>query len=82
MKPLASGEGLKKTCICQGGALTVKDAQAVIARKEAEEKVRCDVRAAGGSRREGQLSVQRCRACGEIDHNARTCQDTIEASLY
>jgi len=71
----------KKTRIRQGGALTVEDAQDIIARKEAEEEVRRDVRVARGSRREGQLSAKHCRACGETGYNARTCQDTIEVLL-
>ena len=68
----------KKTRVRQGGALIVEDAQDMIARKEAEEEVRRDIRVAGGSRREGQPSVKHCRACGETGHNARTCQNTIE----
>ena len=71
----------KKTRIRQGGTLTVEDAQDIIAQKEAEEQVRRDLREERASRREGQLSARRCRACGETGHNARTCQDTIEVLL-
>ena len=71
----------KKTRIRQGGVLIVEDAHDIIARKEAEEEVRRDIRAARGSHREGQPSTQRCRACGETGYNTRTCQDTIEVSL-
>ena len=47
----------KKTRIRQGGALTVEDAQDVITQKDTEEQVRRDLRAEGGSRKEGQSSL-------------------------
>jgi hypothetical protein len=67
----------KKTRVRQGGALTVEDAQDVLAQKEAEEQARRDKRSEGGRQNEGQPSGRRCGTCGEIGHNARTCQDTI-----
>ncbi len=72
-KALSKRRRAKKTRIRQGGALIVEDTQDIIARKEAEEEVRRDIRVAGGSRKEGQLSVKHCRACGETGHNTRTC---------
>jgi hypothetical protein len=45
----------KKTYVRQGGTLTVEDAQDIIAQKDVDEQVRRDVRAAGGSRKEGQF---------------------------
>jgi hypothetical protein len=42
------------------------------------EQVRRDVRAAGGSRREGQQSRPRCRICGKASHNVRTCQEAVD----
>ena len=68
----------KKARIRQGGALIVEDGQDIIAQKDVDEQVRRDVRAAGGSRREGQPSGRRCSTCGKTGHNARTCQDSIE----
>lgn len=67
----------KKTRVRQGGALTVQDAQDVLAQKEAEEQARRDKRSEGGKQNEGQPSGRRCSTCGETGHNARTCQDTI-----
>jgi hypothetical protein len=46
----------KKARIRQVGALTVEDAQDIITQKDVDEQVRRDVRAAGGSREEGQPS--------------------------
>ena len=80
-KALSKRRRAKKTRIRQGGALTVEDAQDIIARKEAEEEVRRDVRMARGSRREGQLSTKYYRAYRETSYNVRTYQDTIEVLL-
>jgi DDE superfamily endonuclease/helix-turn-helix, Psq domain len=70
----------KKARVRQGGALTVEDAQDIIAQKDVDEQVRRDVRAARGSREEGQSSRRRCRTCGKAGHNARTCQEDIDTS--
>jgi hypothetical protein len=43
----------KKTRICQGGALTVEDAQDIITQRDAGAQVQCDRRVAGGNQREG-----------------------------
>jgi hypothetical protein len=67
----------KKTRVRQGGALTVEDAQDVLAQKEAEEQARRDKRSEGGRQNEGQPSGRRCGTCGETGHNARTCQSTV-----
>ena len=68
----------KKAHIRQGGALTVEDAQDIIAQKDVDEQVRRDVRTAGGSRGEGQLFRRRYRTCGKAGHNTRTCQEAID----
>jgi hypothetical protein len=63
----------KKTRVRQGGALTIEDAQDILTQKDVDEQVRRDVRAEGGSRKEGQLTGRRCGTCGKAGHNARTC---------
>jgi hypothetical protein len=70
----------KKSHIRQGGALTIEDAQDVLAQKEAEELARRDKRLEGGRLSEGQPSSRRCSTCGETVHNARTCQEAIDSS--
>jgi len=50
----------------------------MIAYKEAEEEVQCDIYIVGGNRREGQPSVKHYRACGETGHNIQTCQNIIK----
>jgi hypothetical protein len=62
----------KKTRIRQGGALTVEDAQDIVAQKEAEEQVRRDSRKERASYREGHSSTRRYRACEKPGYNART----------
>ena len=68
----------KKACVRQGGALTVEDAQDIIAQKDVDEQVRRDLRAEGGIRKEGQPSGRRCGTCGKAGHNARTCQEVVD----
>jgi len=76
-KALSKRRRAKKTRVCQGGALTIEDAQDVLAQKEAEEQARRDKRSEEGRQNKEQLSRRRCSTCGETSHNARTCQDTI-----
>ena len=68
----------KKTRIRQGGALTVEDAQKILAEKEAEEQARRDKRSGGGGPNEGQSTARHCGICGKTGHNARTCQEDVD----
>ena len=80
MKPLANAVGLKRLVSVKGVHLLKEDAQDIIAQKDVDEQVRRDVRAAGGSRGEGQPSGRRCGTCGKAGHNARTCQEDVDTS--
>jgi hypothetical protein len=68
----------KRTRLQAGGALTVKDAQALVAQKDADKRKR------GGRLVEGEVSaagtstLRRCRGCGKVGHNVRTCQEVEE----
>jgi hypothetical protein len=70
----------KKTRVRQGGALTIEDAQDVLAQKEAEEQAPRDKRSKGGKQNERQSSRRRCSTCGKNGHNTRTCQEIIDVS--
>jgi len=72
----------KKARVRQGDALTVEDAQDIIAQKEVDEQVRRDEHSSRVARNKGQQGFRRCGACGESGHNSRTCQeDTIIVEL-
>ena len=70
----------KKTRVRQGGALTVEDAQDVLAQKDAEEQIRRDKHSREGRENEGQSSRRCCGTCGKTGHNARTCQEAVDTS--
>ena len=70
----------KKTRVRQGGALTVEDAQDLLAQKEAEKQAAQDRRKNGGGDGERPATVRRCGNCGEPGHNPRTCQVEVEMS--
>ncbi len=72
-KALSKRRRAKKTRVRQGGALTIEDAQDVLAQKEAEEQARRDKRSKGGRQNKGQSSGRRCGTCGKTGYNARTC---------
>jgi hypothetical protein len=70
----------KKTRVRQGGALTVGDAQDILAQRDAEEQVARDMHTNRGSDRERPATVRRCGNCGKPGHNSRTCQEDVELS--
>lgn len=77
---LAKRRRAKRTRIQARGALTIEDAQALIAQKDVgrqqsgERLVERDALEAGPS------TQQRCRRCGKTGHNVRTCQEVKETS--
>jgi hypothetical protein len=70
----------KETRVRQGGALRVQDTQDILAQKDVDEQVRRDVREAGGSREERQLSRRCYRTYRKASYNTRTCQEDIDVS--
>ena len=64
----------KKTRVRQGGALTIEDAQDILARKDAEEQVVRNNRTEGGSEGSQPATIRRCSKCNKPGHNTRTCQ--------
>ena len=79
-KALSKRRRAKKNRICQGGVLTVEDAQNILAQKDVDEQVRRDLCADRGSQKEGKSSGRHCRTCGKAGHNMRTCQEDIDMS--
>ena len=64
----------KKTCVCQGGALTVEDVQDILAQKDAVEQVAQDICENHGGDGSRLATIRRCGRCGKPGYNTRTCQ--------
>ena len=76
-KALSKRRRAKKTRICQGGVLTVKDAHDILSQTEVDEQIRRDKRSGGGIQGDRNSVVRHCSTCGEAGHNSRTCLNTI-----
>ena len=65
----------KKTCIYQGGALSIGEAKDMLAQKEVDVQVAMDQKASSSV-------AYRCSRCKKVGHNARTCKiDTAIADV-
>jgi hypothetical protein len=77
---LAKRRKTKRTRLQAGGALTVEDAQVLLAAK-ATSNQEVKEGALGGGRVEAEPATQRhCSSCGKPGHNIRTCQEVEETS--
>ena len=70
----------KKNRIHRGGALTVEDANDILAQNEVDKQIRRDKRSREGFQNEGRSTMRRCGTCRKPSHNAQTCQDVVETS--
>ncbi|KFZ25150.1 hypothetical protein V502_00361 [Pseudogymnoascus sp. VKM F-4520 (FW-2644)] len=83
---LAANEALskrrraKKARIRQGGALTVKDAQDILAQKDVNEQVQHEKRSREDRQNEGQTRGRRCSTCGRTGHYAPRCPKAVNVS--
>ena len=77
MKPLANVGELKKTRLREGGTLTTKEAQDILAQKDAESQVACDKRENGNVLSKRQSTIRRCGTCSKPGHNTRTRQADV-----
>jgi hypothetical protein len=76
-KALSKRRRAKKTRLYQGEALTVKNANNILAQEEVEKQIRCNKHSSRISRNKGQSGVRRYSICGEGGYNSRTCQEVI-----
>lgn len=67
----------KKTRIRQGEALTVKNANHILAQEEVDEQIWRDKRSGGVITNEGKWGARYCGIRGKSGHNSRTCQKVI-----
>jgi hypothetical protein len=70
----------KKTRVRNGGALTIGDAQDLLAQKDADAQLEQETRQNGGRKKRVESGARRCGTCGMTGHNARTCKNDIEMS--
>jgi hypothetical protein len=77
---LAKRRRAKRTRIQAGGALTVGDARRLIARKEGNKEGLGEGLAEGEGSEAGPSASRRCKGCGKVGHNIRTCQEVEEAT--
>ena len=77
---LSKRQRAKRTRIQAGGALSIKDAQRLVARKEGNRGNLGKRLAEGEVLEAGPSTSRRCKGCGKTGHNIRTCQEVEEAS--
>jgi len=77
---LAKRRRAKRTRIQAGGALTIEDAQRLVAQKEKNKGGVGERSAKGGPSEAGPSAARRCGGCGKAGHNIRTCQEVEEAT--
>jgi len=77
---LAKRRRAKRTRIQAGGALTIEDAQRLVAQKEGNKEGLGERSAEGGASEARPSTSRRCGGCGKAGHNIRTCQEVEEAT--
>jgi hypothetical protein len=70
----------KKTRIQAGGALTIEDAQDLIAQKDASRQKSGGKSVEGGGEEARPSTLRHCGRCSKTGHNVRTCQEVEEMS--
>ncbi|KAK7570464.1 hypothetical protein V3481_019323 [Fusarium oxysporum f. sp. vasinfectum] len=70
----------KRTRLQKGGTITVQEASQAIDQIDVDTQVVAESSRSGGRGRSVGPGVRRCGVCGKTGHNARTCQEDIQAS--
>jgi hypothetical protein len=70
----------KRTRLQKGGTITVQEASQVIDQMDVDSQVVAESSRSGGRGRSVGPGVRRCGICSKTGHNARTCQEVLEAS--
>jgi hypothetical protein len=70
----------KRTRLQKRGSMTIQEGQDLIDQIDVDTQVVAESSRSGGQGSSMRPRVRRCGTCGKTGHNARTCQDGIEAS--
>jgi len=79
-KALSKQRRAKRTRIQARGALTIEDAQRLVARIGKNKEGLGERSAEGEALEAGPSALRRCRGCGKAGHNIHTCQEVEEAT--
>ena len=79
-KTLSKRRRAKKTRLRQGGLLSFQDAQDLIDQRGVVQQIETETRENNGWRKRVETKERRCGRCGNIGHNARTCQEDVDTS--
>ncbi|KAM5529851.1 transposase [Fusarium oxysporum f. sp. phaseoli] len=70
----------KRTRLQNRGSMTIQEGQDLIDQMDVDMQVLTESSRSGGQGSSARPRVRRCGTCGKTGHNARTCQEGIEAS--
>jgi hypothetical protein len=70
----------KRTRLQNRGSMTIQEGQDLIDQMDVDTQVLAESSRSGGQGSSARPRVRRCGTCGKTGHNARTCQEGIEAS--
>ena len=70
----------KRSRVQLGGALSIKQSQAILAEKDKKKRPAADGGENSSPSKRAKATVRRCGVCGETGHNARTCSKDVELS--
>ncbi|EGU73081.1 hypothetical protein FOXB_16409, partial [Fusarium oxysporum f. sp. conglutinans Fo5176] len=79
-KILSRRRRAKRTRLQKGGVMTIEEGRQAIDQMDVDTQVVAESSRSGGQGRSARPSVRRCGTCGKTGHNARTCQEGIQAS--
>ena len=77
---LSTRRRARKTCLQQGGSLTLAKGQDIQTQKDVEVQVKEETRQSSGRNLRAKTKQRQCGVCGKPGHNARTCQIDVETS--
>jgi hypothetical protein len=77
---LSKRRKVRKTRLQQGGSLTQQEAQELQDERDVIQQVEQETKASGGRKPREETHARRCGKCGQVGHNARTCQIVAETS--